>query len=307
MEIYRQLKENKEIVIALGFFDGMHQGHKKIIKTLVSKAKELGTKSAVITFDTNPSDCFSPVPTLNIQTFKDRELILQSLGVDYLYELDFVSIKEMSAEDYIKKVLVKYFKPKCIVVGYNHTFGKDKSGNAGLLQDESSKYGYEAVIVPEQKYDDKEEISSSIIRKRIQSGHLNAVKALLGRYFSIRNSVVQGDKMARALGYPTANIVWPESMVKLPYGVYYGFCQSGSKLKPALISWGVKPTLTSGKEEALEAHMYDFDENLYGKIIKIVFVKKVRDEKNFGSIKALKEQLEKDYEDFEVWAKISMK
>ena len=156
-----------------------------------------------------------------------------------------------------------------------------------------------------QKYQDKEEVSSTQIRKRIQYGHLNAVKALLGRYFSVRNSVIKGEKIARTLGYPTANLIWPNSMVKLPYGVYFGFVQSGAKMHPALISWGTKPTLTTGKNEILEAHLYDFNEDLYGKIIKVIFVKKLRDEENFGNIRVLATQLQKDYSAFEKWARLA--
>ena len=303
MEVYNKIEENKGIAVALGFFDGMHQGHKKIIQTLITKAKEKGLKTAVITFDTNPSDYFNPMPTLNIQTFKDRELILSSLGVDYLYEIDFAKVKDLSADEYLKNVIIKYFNPKLIVVGYNHTFGKERQGNGAYLSQESTKYDYETIVVQEQKYNGSEQISSSAIRKRIQAGHLNAVKALLGRNFSVRNSVIKGDKIARTLGYPTINLVWPESMVKLPYGVYLGYCQVGSQLKPALISWGTKPTLTAGKNEILEAHIYDFTGDLYGKIVKVIFVKKVRDEQNFGNIKALAEQLKKDYDEFVLWAK----
>ncbi len=303
MEVIRELTENKGIAIALGFFDGMHIGHKKIIQTLVEKAKENKIKSAVITFDTNPSDYFNPEPTLNIQTFKDRELIMSSLGVDYLYELDFEKIKELSAQDYLETILKKYFDPKFIVIGYNHTFGKERKGNSALLSEEAQKLGYELVVVPEIKYNNKEEVSSSAIRKRLEYGHLNAVKALLGRNFSVRNSVIRGKKVARTLGYPTANIVWPSSMIKLPYGVYYGYCQTGSKLNPTLISWGTKPTLTPGKEEILEAHIDDFNEDLYGKIIKIIFVKKARDQQNFGNIRVLAAQIQKDYEEFEKWAR----
>ena len=303
MEVLHEIKPNRKLAIALGYFDGIHIGHKKIINTLVSQARLKGLKTAVITFDKNPADYFNEKQTLSIQTFKDRQLIMNSLGVDYLYELDFEKFKELTAQEYLKNILIENFEPEIIVVGYNHTFGKEKSGNPALLKEFSSKYGYECIIIPEQKYQDKEEISSTIIRKRIAHGHLNAVKALLGRQFSVRNSVIKGDKIARTIGYPTANLVWPSSMVKLPYGVYHGYVQAGSKMKPALISWGTKPTLTNGKSEILEAHLYDFNENLYGKIIKVIFAKKMRDEENFGNIRVLATQLQKDYKIFEEWAK----
>ena len=304
MEVFREIGVNKGLAIALGYFDGIHIGHKKIITLLTQQAKIKGIKSAIITFDKNPADYFNNKTTPNIQTFKDRELILSSLGVDYLYELNFENYKDLSAHEYLKDVLVKYFEPKMIFVGYNHTFGKERMGNPGFLKDYENQYNYECVIVPEQKYKGKEEVSSSAIRKRIQYGHLNAVRALLGRYFSIRNSVIKGQKIARTLGYPTANLVWPDSMIKLPYGVYHGFVQVGSTMNPALISWGTKPTLTPGKNEILEAHIYDFDKNLYGKIIKVIFVKKIRDEQNFGNIRVLATQLQKDYSKFEKWARL---
>jgi len=307
MQVFRELTKKEGIAIALGYFDGMHIGHKKIISTLVNAAQIQGYKTAVITFDKNPADYFNSEPTLSIQTFKDRELILSSLGVDYLYELNFESLKDLSAQEYLENILIKNFKPKIIVVGYNHTFGKNKIGNGLYLKEYSSKYGYETIIVPELRYKNKEEVSSSVIRKRIKAGHLNAVKALLGRNFSVRNSVIKGDKVATTLGFPTANLVWPNSMIKLPYGVYYGFCQVASKLYPALISWGTKPTLTDGSEDILEAHLYEFDENLYGKIIKVIFIKKARDEQNFGNIKVLTTQLKKDYELFEKWVKVTVK
>ena len=304
MEVLREVKPNKGLAIALGYFDGIHIGHKKLLTTLVQQARAKKLKTAVITFDKNPADYFSEEPTPNIQTFKDRELILDSMGINYLYELDFEKYKELSATQYLQNVLVKNFAPELIVVGYNHTFGKDKSGNPSTLKDYASNYKYECIVMPELKYKDTEVVSSSEIRKRIQYGHLNAIKALLGRYFSVRNSVIKGNKIARTLGYPTANLVWPHSMMKLPYGVYHGFVQTGGKLNPALISWGTKPTLSSGKNEILEAHIYDFNEDLYGKIIKVMFVKKIRDEENFGNILVLKTQLQKDFSAFEKWARL---
>ena len=304
MQILREITENKGLAIALGYFDGIHLGHKKILTTLSQQAKAEGLKTAVVTFETNPANYFNQKKTPDIQNFKDKELIIQSLGIDYLYELDFGLYKDLTALEYLKNVLVKYLEPKIIVVGYNHTFGKDREGNPTFLKDYETNYNYKCITVPEYKYKDKEEVSSTIIRKRIQYGHLNAIKAFLGRYFSIRNSVIKGDKIARTLGYPTANIVWPESMAKLPYGVYFGFVQIDAQMHPALISWGNKPTLTKGDQEILEAHIYEFDENIYGKIIKVIFVKKLRDQENFGNIRVLITQLQKDYKAFEKWARI---
>lgn len=304
MQVLHEITKNQNnLAIALGYFDGMHIGHRKIIKTLLNAAKDENLKTAVVTFDKNPANYFIDEPIKDIQTYKDKELILDSLGVDYLYELDFEKYKDMSAFDYLNDVLVKNLNPSYIVVGYNHTFGKDKLGNPAFLKDMERQNNYKCLIVEEQKYNNKEEVSSTVIRQKIQYGYLDEVKAFLGRYFTIRNSVIKGNKMARALGYPTANIVWPYSLVQLPYGLYYGFAQVGTKMLPALISWGNKPTLTDGKNEIIEAHIYDFSEDLYGKIIKVAFVEKVRDIENYGDVRVLKTQIQKDYKRFEIWAK----
>ncbi len=309
MEVFQEINKNKNknLVIALGYFDGIHIGHRKIINTLLKMAHENNLKSAVVTFDKNPANYFSQEQTLDIQNYKDKELILEGMGVDFLYELDFEQFKNISAQEYLKDILVKNLNPKIIIVGYNHTFGKDKSGNAEFLKSQEENYGYRTIIVPEIKYNDCELVSSTIIRQRIELGHLNAVKALLGRNFTIRNSVIQGEKYAQKFGYPTANLLWPNSLVKLPYGVYFGFAQGSSfKTTPALISWGTKPTMSDGKSEILEAHIYNLDEDLYGKIIKIGFIKKLREQEKFANIKLLKEQMDKDYEAFENWAKTIM-
>ncbi len=304
MEVIRKAAPNKKLALGLGYFDGIHIAHKKIITLLIQQARQKGIKSAIITFDKNPADYFNDNKTPNIQTFKDRELLLSSLGVDYLYELDFELYKDLSAKEYIENILIKNFEPELIIAGFNHTFGKNRTGDGELLKELAKKYNYECTIVTEQKYNEEQQVSSSIIRKKIEQGDLDGTKTLLGRSFSIRNSVIKGDKLASKLGYPTANIIWSDSLVKLPYGVYFGKVQIDSTIKPALISWGTKPTLTKGEEEILEAHIYDFNENLYGKIIKVIFEKKLRNQENFGSILVLKTQLQKDYSQFEKWAKL---
>ena len=302
IKTFAKIEKNKGIAIALGFFDGMHLGHRKIIKTLVSESIKRGLKTAVVTFSQNPANYFSEKPIPNIQSSKERELILDELGVDYLYELDFEEYKNLLAGEYLSDVLVKYFQPKLIVAGYNHTFGADVK-DSSFLQDCKLDYRYDCIIVPEVLYENKEEVSSTIIRKHIAHGHLNAANALLGRNFSIRNSVITGKKLARNLGYPTANIVWPDSIVKLPYGVYFGYAVVEEKIIPALIAWGISPSTSADREEKLEAHLYDFDKNIYGKIMRLIFVKKLRNEEYFPTIALLKEQLDSDWEVFEQWAK----
>ena len=304
MEILKEITPIKGIALALGFFDGIHIGHKKIFSALMDFAKKNHTKTGVITFSKNPNDYFSKNPTLSIQNLKNKEKILKSLGVDYLFELDFEKYKDMEASDYLKNVLVKNFEPSIIIVGYNHTFGKNKLGTAEYLKENQERYKYKCLIIPEYKYDNTLEVSSSFIRKNIITGNFELVYKLLdNRYFSVENVVVTGDKVARTFGYPTANLNWEDNIIKPFYGVYFGFSEVNGSMIPSLISWGNKPTLSNGKNEILEAYLYNYNGNLYGKKIKVHFAKKLRNEQKFSGIKALEAQIKRDYLDFEQWIK----
>jgi len=305
METLHELTKIPDTSVALGFFDGIHLAHRQIISTLVKNAKENGANSAVISFSENPSNYFNKTKSLAIQSYKDKEIILEAMGVDYYFELNFEYFMHMSALDYLK-ILVKNFSPREIVVGFDHHFGKDKSGNAAFLKDHEEEFNYKCVVIPEQKII-TEKISSTFLRKTIQRGDLELAKAMLGRYFSVRNSVVHGSATAAKMGVPTANTIWANNIVKLPYGVYFGFAQVEGTLYPALISWGRKPTLTNEENEVLETHIYGFSKNLYGKIINVLFERKVRNEIKFQNAAKLKEQIQNDYAAFKRWVKLGQK
>ena len=289
MQIFKEINKNKGISLALGYFDAMHQGHIKIIKTL----SELNTKTAVITFEKNPANYFSDIFIPDIQTQAQKEKLISSFGIDYIYELDFEKYKNLSAKDYIN-ILIENFEPKNIIAGYNHTFGKDRVGDSIFLKNNAKS---NIIIVKELK-SDNQKISSSNIRKLIQNGDLKTANSLLDRLFSVCGKVIEGDKIARTLGYKTANVIWNNNIVKLPYGVYIGLVKYNNKKYDAMISWGVKPTLKKENKEILEAHLYNFDGNLYGEDIEIYFSQKLREQKDFGNIDALKNQLDKDFLEF---------
>ena len=293
MQIFKEITKNKGISLALGYFDAMHQGHIKIIKTL----SELNTKTAVITFKKNPANYFSDVFIPDIQTTKQKEKLIAGFGIDYIYELDFEKYKNISAKDYIN-ILIENFEPKNIIAGYNHTFGKERSGNSDFLKDFLKNDAKCNVVIVDELKIDNQKLSSSSIRKLIQEGNLKSANNLLNRFFSVKGEVVHGDKIARTLGYKTANINWNNNIVKLPYGVYVGSVEFNNKKYDAMISWGVKPTLKKENKEILEAHLYNFDGNLYGKEIEIFFVEKLREQRDFGNIEALKNQLDKDFLEF---------
>lgn len=274
--------------IILGFFDGVHAGHREVIKTAVNYAKEQNTESVLITFKSSPAEFFcTNVPYIYPRNY-NYELI-QKLGVDYILELDFKEYVNKSAEEYLD-ILLDLFSPISITTGFNHTFGAKKSGNAEFLERNEAKFGYKYFCTKEYKIN-SEIVSSTAIRFYLKMGNIEKANQFLKENFSIRSTVIEGNKIGRTLGYPTANMEYPENIVKLPYGVY----KVQTLNRPAILNWGVKPTL-GGKKEILEVHIPDFEENLYGKELKIEIINKIRDEKKFNNLDELKEQIKKDLE-----------
>lgn len=288
MKIFTELNKNNNLSLALGFFDGVHLGHKSVIKSAVDFAKQNGNKSAVITFANHPCCYFWGVCPKYILTRNERKKKIEELGVDYLYELDFESIAGLTAQDYLKDILVNHFTPVSISTGWNHNFGAKKSGNVKFLQDNAKKYGYEYFELSPQKHNN-EIISSTTIRKLLSEGKIEKANQMLGCKFSIQGQIIKGNQIGRTIGFKTANIVYPMELIELPYGVYSVDTNYGK----AIANFGIRPTI-NGSHAILEAHILDFDKDIYGEQIKINFDKMIRAEKKFPSLDALKNQIKID-------------
>lgn len=288
MKIFTELNKNNNLSLALGFFDGVHLGHKSVIKSAVDFAKQNGNKSAVITFTNHPCCYFWGVCPKYILTRNERKKKIEELGVDYLYELDFESIAGLTAQDYLKDILVNHFTPVSISTGWNHNFGAKKSGNVKFLQDNAKKYGYEYFELSPQKHNN-EIISSTTIRKLLSEGKIEKANQMLGCKFSIQGQIIKGNQIGRTIGFKTANIVYPMELIELPYGVYSVDTNYGK----AIANFGIRPTI-NGSHAILEAHILDFDKDIYGEQIKINFDKMIRAEKKFPSLDALKNQIKID-------------
>lgn len=288
MQIFTELNKNPNLSLALGFFDGVHLGHRAVIKSAVDFAKQNGNKSAVITFSDHPCCYFWGVCPKYILTRKQREQRIEALGVDYLYELNFESIAGLTAQDYLKDILVNHFTPISISTGWNHNFGCKKSGDVKFLHDNSKKYGYEYFELPPQKLDN-ETISSTTIRKLLSDENIAKANDMLGAKFSISGEVVKGNQIGRTIGFNTANLVYPSELIELPYGVYSVDTNYGK----AIANFGIRPTV-NGSHAVLEVHVLDFDKDIYGETITIDFNKMIRAEKKFSSLDALKEQISLD-------------
>lgn len=290
MQIFTELNKNPNLSLALGFFDGVHIGHQAVIKSAVDFAKQNGNKSAVITFSDHPCCYFWGVCPKYILTRKQREQRIKELGVDYLYELDFESIAGLTAQDYLKDILINHFTPVSISTGWNHNFGCKKSGNVKFLQDNSKKYGYEYFELEPQKVDN-EIISSTTIRKLLSDGNIGKANNMLGSKFSITGKVVKGNQIGRTIGFNTANLVYPPELIELPYGVYSVDTNYGK----AIANFGIRPTV-NGSHAVLEVQILDFDKDIYGEEISVNFKKMIRAEKKFSSLDALKSQIKLDIE-----------
>ncbi len=290
MQIFTELTKNPNLSIALGFFDGVHPGHCAVIESAVNYAKINNCKSAVITFKEHPYCFFYGKCPKYILKRKDREYKIKNLGIDYLYELDFESISGLTAYEYLKDVLVKYFSPCAISTGWNHNFGYKKSGNAEFLKNNSKKFGYEYFEIPPKKVNN-ETISSSLIRKYITEGKIQKANSMLAYKFFTSGVVVKGNQIGRTIGFKTANIVYPTKLIELPHGVY----SINTNFGKGIANFGTRPTL-NGTNPVLEAHILDFDRDIYGENLQVEFNKMLRPEKKFASLEDLKKQIKKDIE-----------
>lgn len=294
MQIFNELNENKGLSLSLGFFDGVHIGHQEVIKQSVVHAKENNTKSAVITFQDHPCCYFYDVKPQYIITKHDKVKMFENLGVDYLYFLKFDEyLAKMEANQYLKDVIVKNFAPIAISTGFNHSFGAHKSGDVNFLKKAQKEFNYRYFEVSPVLYN-SEIVSSTRIREDIALGNIEMVNSMLGYNYFLEETVVEGQKLGRQLGFKTANLYYPEDLVEVGKGVYSVNIETEGKIYKGIANYGLRPTVMDTEKPTLEAHILDFDKDIYGEKIKVIFEKKIRDEKRFNSIDELKAQIQTD-------------
>ena len=288
MQKFSELNQKQNLAIALGYFDGVHIGHRAVIKSAVDFAKKNNTKSAVITFSDHPYCYFKGVCPKYILTREEREKRIASLGIDYLYELNYEDFALLTAKEYLNNILINYFHPISISTGWNHNFGKNKSGNVNFLEEQAKNYNYKYFKIPPQKINN-EIISSTKIRKLLSEGNIEKANLMLGQNFSIEGEIVKGNQIGRTIGFRTANLVYPPELIELPYGVYAVDTTYGK----GIANFGIRPTI-NGSHTSLEAHILNFEKDIYGEIINVNFNKMIRTEKKFPSLDALKKQINLD-------------
>lgn len=319
MQVYNDIQEFKPLqnaVVTIGTFDGVHLGHRKIISRLQESARESGGETVILTFFPHPRMILHPEDQnlKLITTIQEKAKILEDLGIDHLIITPFSrDFSNLSAEEYIREILVNRIGTKKIVIGYDHRFGKDRSGGLAELQKFASIYNYQLEEIPEQDVNEVA-VSSSRIRKSILNGESDLANQFLGYAFFITGKVIRGDQIGRTLGYPTANLFIEESYKLIPADGIYAV-EVGTEMKerrarniasgtllPAprspllgMAYIGHRPTI-NGMTRNIEVNIFDFNQDIYNQTLQVSFHSFIRHDIKFAGLEELTQQLGRDKE-----------
>lgn len=285
--------KNINTVVTVGKFDGIHRGHMKIFDRVMSE-RENKYSALAVSFINHPSGVLGNKRVENLLTEEEKVSCLEEVGFDLYCQLVFDDeFKNTTAEDFFYKLVIEKWNAKVLVVGDDFCFGKDRKGTTGLLERMCLDTGVKLIIVDRLTYNN-EPVSSSRIKKCLKDGNVSEANDMLGYTYTFRGEVVAGNKIGRTIGFPTANI-YPEDEKCIPeYGVYGSYVDIDGRKYKGITNIGVKPTVSENNKVGVETHIIDFDDDLYGKNIKIGLKKYIRGEKRFNSLDELKEQIKSD-------------
>ena len=284
--------------VAVGVFDGVHLGHRQVIAGLIARAEQLGRLTpAVLTFDPHPLELVSPARAPRLLTSIDQRLEqLARAGVVATGVLPFTEeIRELKPDEFCEQVLVNGMRARLVAVGDDFRFGRNRTGGVDELRKLGDYFGFEVDVMDLLREDDNP-VSSTAIRRAVADGRVEEAAVLLGRRFELRGEVVPGETRGATIGFPTANLANDPAVIIPGRGVYAAYVHLGVDSLPAVVNVGVRPTFDGETETVVEAHILDFDANLYGEELAIVFVQRLRDEQKFGSVEALVQQIGHDVE-----------
>lgn len=286
-------------VVTMGTFDGVHQGHQKLIEQMVNDAKRINGNAVLITFHPHPKQILYPdaEPLKMIQTIEEKIKFLQTTSLDHLIILPFsLDIARWSADEFVRNVFVKGLGAKKIYMGYDHRFGKNRTGDFSLMQELGSLYHFE-IHQLEAVLKEKTPISSTKIRTAISNGEIALANQMLGHPFCLSGKVIHGKKLGRTIDVPTANIQIQYLHKMIPkYGVYIGLAsiEGDSKKYKAAINIGVRPTVDNEPNLHIEAHLISFNQDIYDKTLTLELVERIRDEQKFEHFDQLILQIKSD-------------
>lgn len=294
--IRKPFQKRMQSVITIGNFDGVHLGHQRLMDALIKSSRELKLPSLFITFEPHPTEFFSPEnPAARLMRFSEKWNEIKKYDVDYFCCLKFnAALAKLSAEDFVKNILVDQFGAKKIIIGDNFRFGAKRLGDVVLLKSLGKKYGFEVEAISQSMHDNNR-ISSSRVRDALKKGDFETVLKLTNKPFCLTGKVSYGDQIGCQLGFPTANIHLHRKQVPL-MGIFVVRVHGlDNCIYNGVASVGYRPTF-NGKKIILEVFLFDFDKNIYGHRITVEFLSKIRDELHFDSIPELITQIKKDVE-----------
>lgn len=298
MQIIQQTTEfyiEDKTAAALGKFDGIHRGHRKLLERILEQKKK-GLKAVVFTFEPSPTAFFKKCKIKELSTRKEKEALFEQMGVDVLIEFPLnEQTAAMDATRFVKEVLVKKMNVGYIAAGTDLSFGYRGAGNAGLLKSLSESYGFEVEIIEKVCYEGRE-ISSSYIREEIEKGNMETAKTLIGMPYAVTGNVEYGNRIGRTLGFPTVNLLPEDEKLLPPCGVYFSKVCIGKECYNGITNIGYKPTVSEEKRLGVETFIYEFEQEIYGKEIKVLLEHFRRPERKFASLEALKRQVDADKE-----------
>lgn len=282
-------------VVTIGTFDGVHLGHKSILKRLVQTAEEENLESVVLTFFPHPRWVLQQNNELKLlNTIEERKTLLKKSGLNHLVIHPFTKkFSRLSAEEYVENILVQNLNVKKFIIGYDHRFGRNRNADITILREFGKKFNFEIEEISAKEIDDVA-ISSTKIRKAINQGNIEIANEYLGYHFMISGTVIQGKSIGRTIGFPTANLQLSETYKMIPAkGIYIVQAQIDTKTVFGLTSIGTNPTV-GGTEKTIETHFLNFEADLYGKPLTLEFLKFIRTEKTFDTLEHLQQEIKKD-------------
>lgn len=305
LEIFNSIQEftpTTKTIVTLGTFDGVHKGHKSILEKLTNSSKQSGCESVVLTFFPHPRMVLQQNSDLKLlNTMDEKAALLEKQGIDNLIIHPFdMAFSRLTAEEFVRDVLVEGLNIAKIIIGHDHRFGRNRTANIDDLIRFGEEYGFEVEKISALAIDEVS-VSSTKIRHALNEGDIDVANNYLGYPYFINGTVVEGKQLGRTIGFPTANIQPTESYKLIPAnGVYVVSSELDGKTVHGMMNIGTRPTV-NGIGTTIEVHYLNFNENLYGKPVKVSFHHRLRDEVKFESFDALKQQIEKDRLDTIAW------
>lgn len=293
-----KLPELKRPILTIGTFDGVHEGHRNILQSVVKEARALQGTSILITFDPHPRKLVHPDEPLKLlSTLDERLALVAGVGIDIVVVVPFTAeFAALSARAYVEQFLIGVFRPEAIVIGYDHHFGHDRTGDIELLREYAAAGHFSVREIAAHLIADAA-VSSTQVRKALNEGAVDRAARMLGTPYCLGGKVGYGAQRGRTIGFPTANLISPVDKLVPKPGVYAVWVNIGAERFRGMLNIGFNPTVSSDNLIKMEVHLLDFDRDIYNESISVCFVARIRDERKFAGLDELKAQLARDRQD----------